>query len=118
MSTTRFDLVTIDTPDVDRLAAFWVSVLDLHEVEREDGSRWVVLADAAGVRRLGLQRGAHRPGGMHLDLVCSLAAFDSEMTRLLALGGVVVSTARAEPYGRIVNLADPDGNVFDLCAYD
>jgi predicted enzyme related to lactoylglutathione lyase len=55
---------------------------------------------------------------MHLDLVCSLAAFDSEMTRLLALGGVVVSTARAEPYGRIVNLADPDGNVFDLCAYD
>ena len=24
---------------------------------------------------------------------------------------------RIEPYGSIANLADPDGNLFDLCAY-
>ena len=66
---TQFDLVTIDTPDVDRLADFWTAALDLVEVEREDVDRWVGLADRAGVRRIGLQRGPHRPGGTHLDPV-------------------------------------------------
>jgi hypothetical protein len=40
---TRFDLVTIDG-DTSLLQAFWSSALALHEVEREDGDRWVVLA--------------------------------------------------------------------------
>ncbi|MFZ4810512.1 MAG: VOC family protein [Ilumatobacteraceae bacterium] len=117
MSTTRFDLVTIDTPDVDRLAAFWASVLDLHEVEREDVDRWIVLASADGVRRLGLQRGAHHLGGTHLDLVCSSGDFEAEVERLVGLGATLVSPLRHEPFGSIANLADPDGNAFDLCAY-
>jgi predicted enzyme related to lactoylglutathione lyase len=113
----RFDLVTIDSPDTERLAAFWCAALYLHEVEREDGDRWLVLADDTGVRRIGLQRGMHRPGGIHLDLVCDVEDFAAELARLERLGAVVSCLPRIEPYGRIANLADPDGNAFDVCAY-
>jgi len=112
-----FDLVTIDSPETDSLAAFWSAVLDLHEVEREDGDRWIVLADADGVRRIGLQRGAVRPGSVHLDLACSPDEFDDELSRILTIGASQLSEPRREPYGSIANLADPDGNAFDLCAY-
>jgi catechol 2,3-dioxygenase-like lactoylglutathione lyase family enzyme len=113
---TRFDLVTIDG-DTSLLQAFWSSALALHEVEREDGDRWVVLADADGVRRLGLQRGHARPGGVHLDLACPPADFERERERLLGLGAVETRPPRIESYGSIANFADPQGNLFDLCAY-
>lgn len=115
--TARFDLVTIDSPDTDGLAAFWSGVLDLHEVEREDGSRWIVLADRDGTRRLGIQRGHTRPGSMHLDLSCAPGDFDGELRRMVELGAKQLLEPRREPYGSIVNLVDPDGNPFDLCAY-
>ncbi len=113
----NFDLVTIDSPDTERLAAFWSAALDLVESEREDGDRWIVLSDRSGNRRLGLQRGVISPGSIHLDLACPPADFDLELERLTALGAVAVGDARREPYGSIVNLRDPDGNPFDLCAY-
>jgi predicted enzyme related to lactoylglutathione lyase len=112
-----FDLVTIDSPRTEALAAFWSAVLDLREVEREDGDRWIVLADVDGVRRLGLQRGPVRPGSLHLDLACSPDEFDDELNRILIIGAAQLSEPRREPYGSIANLADPDGNPFDLCAY-
>ncbi len=112
-----FDLVTLDSPSPLRLADFWCAALGLRETEREDGDRWLVLSDAAGVRRLGLQRGRHRPGGVHLDVACGVEEFDAELQRLVALGGAVIGEPRAEPYGRIANMVDPDGNAFDLCAY-
>jgi predicted enzyme related to lactoylglutathione lyase len=116
-SATRFDLVTIDTPTTERLAAFWAAAMDLTESEREDGDRWIVLSDRQGVRRLGFQRGTHRPGGTHLDLVCSLDDFDTEAERLRGLGAQDTRPERREPYGCIANFVDPDGNPFDLCAY-
>ena len=115
--TARFDLVTMDSPDTDALAAFWSAALDLHEVEREDGNRWIVLADGAGIRRIGLQRGENRRGSLHLDLVCRRDEFEAEVRRLVELGAVVRTDPRHEEYGAIVNLADPDGNAFDVCAY-
>lgn len=112
-----FDLVTIDTPDTERLAAFWSAALGLVETEREDGTRWIVLAAVDGTRRIGVQQGHHRPGGIHLDLRCEPAEFDHERDRLVELGASAIAPPRSEPYGMIVNLADPDGNPFDLCAY-
>ena len=112
----RFDLVTIDAPDTDRAATFWSEALDLVEVEREDVDRWIVLADRSGVRRIGIQRGAVRPGGVHLDLAVVPADFDSELERLVALGATLLDR-RDEPYGSIANLRDAVGYVFDLCAY-
>jgi len=112
----RFDLVTIDAPDTERLAAFWREVLGLTEVEREDGDRWIVLAESDGTRRIGIQRGERRPGGVHLDLAADPADFDAELDRLVAAGAELIDR-RTEPYGSIANLRDPAGYVFDLCAY-
>ena len=112
-----FDLVTIDSPNTDDLAEFWSAALGLIEVQREDGDRWIVLAGPDGRRRIGLQRGAHVAGGMHLDLACRPDEFHEEVARLLALGASECRATRTEPYGSIANLADPDGNLFDLCAY-
>ena len=118
MTTTRFDLVTIDSPATDALAAFWSAAADLHEVEREDDDRWIVLADPSGKRCLGIQRGSVRAGSIHLDLACAPADFEADLERLVGLGARIVAAPRHEPYGSIVNLADPQGNRFDLCAYD
>lgn len=112
-----FDLVTIDSPNTDDLADFWSAALGLVEVQREDGDRWIVLASPDGQRRIGLQRGAHIAGSIHLDLACHPDEFDTEVARLLALGASEARPIRTETYGQIANLADPDGNLFDLCAY-
>lgn len=114
---TAFDLVTIDVGQTEIAAAFWSNVLGLVEVQREDGDRWIVLGDADGRRRIGLQRGPSRPGGVHLDLQCSLDEFDAEVLRLLALGAQLATPVRHESYGAIANLVDPFGYLFDLCAY-
>lgn len=126
---TRFDLVTLDARDTEELARFWSLALSLREVEREDDGRWIVLADtSSGLRRLGLQRinglsfeptvfeGA-RKARVHLDLACEPGEFDSEMARLIGLGAEALRPARRESYGSIATMADPEGNVFDLCAY-
>jgi predicted enzyme related to lactoylglutathione lyase len=113
-----FDLVTFDSPTPDDLAAFWASVLGMVETEREDGDRWIVLSTADGVRRIGIQRGAAKVGSVHLDLGCQPGEFDAELARLVHLGAAMASSPRHEPFGSIVNLTDPDGNLFDLCGYD
>jgi predicted enzyme related to lactoylglutathione lyase len=112
-----FDLVTFDSPTPDDLAAFWASVLGMVETEREDGDRWIVLGTPDGVRRIGIQRGLTSVGTAHLDLACAPDEFGGELDRLVALGANLLAPPRHEPYGSIANLADPDGNLFDLCAY-
>ncbi len=123
-----FDLVTIDAVNSELLAEFWAAVLLLVEVQREDDGRWIVLADATGIRRIGVQRiaglsaatatwdGANKPR-LHLDLVCESHEFDAEVARLLQLGASQLRRRRHENYGAIATLADIEGNVFDLCAY-
>jgi predicted enzyme related to lactoylglutathione lyase len=112
----RFDLVTLDG-DTTALQAFWAPALGLVELEREDVDRWVVLGEADGTRRLGLQRGTTRHGSVHLDLACGPTEFEAELARLVSLGATVLLAPRHEPYGSIVNLRDPEGNLFDLCSY-
>lgn len=113
----HFDLVTIDSSHTERLAAFWAAVLGLAESEREDGDRWIVLSSSDGVRRIGLQRGEHRSGTVHLDLACGPDEFAAERDRILALGATETRPPRVEHYGSIANFVDLDGNLFDLCAY-
>lgn len=124
----RFDLVTIDAADSRLLVSFWSKALDLVVTEEEDDGRWTVLGDDVVPRRLGIQRisdlsatspswqGAAKPR-MHLDLTCSLGAANDEVERLVSLGASRLRDDRYESYGFIATLADPEGNVFDLCAY-
>jgi predicted enzyme related to lactoylglutathione lyase len=124
---TRFDLVTIDAVDAVLMVRFWSGALGLDVMESEDDGRWTVLG--SGQRRvLGVQRidglrpletewsGGEKPR-VHLDLACDVDAFDDEVTRLLSLGARRLRDDRRESYGMIATLADPEGNIFDLCAY-
>ena len=117
MTTSRFDIVTLNTPRTDELSKFWAGLLGLQEIEREDGNRWILLGDSNGGRTIGFQRGEHVDGSMHLDLSCSTDDFPNERERMLQLGAIETRPMRSEPYGLIANFADPDGNLFDLCAY-
>jgi predicted enzyme related to lactoylglutathione lyase len=126
---TRFDLVTLDARDTEVLVGFWSAALSLREVEREDDGRWIVLADTASdTRRLGLQRitgltveqavfEGPSKARVHLDLACEPDVFESEMARLVGLGAELLRPARREVYGSIATMTDPEGNLFDLCAY-
>jgi predicted enzyme related to lactoylglutathione lyase len=126
---TRFDLVTIDAVDAARLVTFWSVVLQFDIVESEDDGRWTVLGRGAE-RRLGVQRisdlgsavaptwaGPTKPR-LHLDLACDPSEFAAEVERLITLGATRLRADRIESYGSIATLADPEGNVFDLCAYN
>jgi predicted enzyme related to lactoylglutathione lyase len=117
MGAAKWDLVTIDG-NTTVLGAFWGEALDLIELEREDGDRWVVYGTKERIRRLGLQRGEPRAGGIHLDLCCAVDEFEDEVNRLVELGATLIGDLRYEVYGAIANLADPQGNLFDLCAYN
>ena len=59
----------------------------------------------------------HVPGRCTSIWPVHRAEFDAELERLVGLGATLVEPPRREPYGSIANLADPDGNPFDLCAY-
>ena len=117
VTASRFDIVTLNTPRTNELSKFWAGLLGLQEIEREDGDRWVLLGDSNGGRTIGFQRGEHVDGSIHLDLSCSTDDFSSERERMMQLGAIETRPMRSEPYGLIANFADPDGNLFDLCAY-
>jgi len=117
MTASRLDIVTLNTPRTDELSKFWADLLGLQEIEREDGDRWILLGDANGGRTIGFQRGEHLDGSIHVDLSCSTDDFPNERERILRLGAIETRSMRSEPYGLIANFADPDGNLFDLCAY-
>ena len=117
VTASRFDIVTLNSPRTDALAKFWTELLGLQEIEREDGDRWILLGDANGGRTIGFQRGEHVDGSMHIDLSCSTDDFPKERERMMQLGAIETRPMRSEPYGLIANFADPDGNLFDLCAY-
>ena len=92
-------------------------MLGLQEIEREDGDRWILLGTPEGRRTMGFQRGQHVHGSVHVDLSCVVDHFDQERERILRLGASETRDQRRESYGLIANFADPDGNLFDLCAY-
>ncbi|MEO1060216.1 MAG: VOC family protein [Actinomycetota bacterium] len=115
--TSTFDLVTITTHDTEALSGFYAAALGLVEVEREDGDRWIVLAEVDGRRRIGFQRGEDRPGSIHLDLRCPAEELADEVSRLVSLGARLSCPVRIEPYGQVANLVDPAGNELDLVAY-
>ena len=117
MTASRFDIVTLNTLRTNELSKFWADLLGLQEIEREDGDRWILLGNSNGGRTIGFQRGDHVDGSMHIDLSCSTDDFTNERERMLHLGAIETRPMRSESYGLIANFADPDGNLFDLCAY-
>mgnify|MGYP000294491613 CR=1 FL=1 len=117
VTASRFDIVTLNSSRTNELSKFWAGLLGLQEIEREDGDRWILLGNTNGGRTIGFQRGEHLDGSIHIDLSCSTDDFANERERMMQLGAIETRPMRSEPYGLIANFADPDGNLFDLCAY-
>jgi len=103
-------MITIDSADPQRLAAFWSTVLDA-PVERDLGD-YVYLArpDNGGIV-VSFQRVPEPTPGkarIHLDLSGPRA---TEVARVVALGARVVDE-HVLPHTAWTVLADPDGNPF------
>ena len=118
MSGVRWDAVTVDCADPDRLAAFWAALLQVEVRGRwrqyvglhpaRDGHPRMVFQRVEGVRP--------EHNSLHLDLhVAGREALRAEVARVVALGAGVV---RTEDDGEAcwTVLTDPEGNLFCLVA--
>jgi catechol 2,3-dioxygenase-like lactoylglutathione lyase family enzyme len=112
----RWDAVTVDALDAERLATFWSGLLGVEVRGRWE--QYVGLHPARpGLPRLVFQQVAGRSDGkpaLHLDLhVPDAAALEEATQRAVSLGAT--QTAEVEQEGqRWRVLADPEGNPFCL----
>jgi catechol 2,3-dioxygenase-like lactoylglutathione lyase family enzyme len=109
------DLITLDSPNPRRTAAFWCAFVDLDIQLDEDNGRWIVLEDRSGHRVIGLQRSDERELASRaatrvvLDVVMPAGLIEAETERAVSLG------ATALDHGFLL---DPDGARFELLSGD
>ena len=109
--------LVLDCQDPDRLAEFWAQALDLRLVGR--ANQYVVIGPDEGRDgpQLILQRVDEPKAGknrMHIDIEAD--DVEAVATRLVAAGATRVGEAPVEELGmRWVQMADPEGNEFDVC---
>lgn len=112
----RWDAVTVDALDADRLAAFWAALLEVEVRGRWE--QYVGLHPAGpGLPRLVFQQVTTRSAGkpaLHLDLhVAGPELLDPAVERAVGLGATL--TGAVEQGGQQWRvLADPEGNPFCL----
>ena len=106
------------TNDLDRLLAFYTSLLGAREVMRfpDDGPVFYV-GLALGDSELGLSSDASvvpgEPGRMLLSI--EVPDVDALLPKIEGLGGESTSGANDMPWGqRVAHIKDPDGNVVNL----
>ena len=109
-------MVTFDTVDPDRLAAWWAAAAggEAHAVMPGEFVQ-VILPDGP---RLGFQRiDAPTPGKNRVHVDFSVAAdLDAEVQRLVSLGATETARHAIAADFRWAVLADPDGNAFCVAA--
>ena len=109
--TLSLGMITIDTTDASRLAAWWAEQTGSRVVQ-DFGGGYLILAGGGLPALLAFQQvGDPTPGKnkVHLDL--SADDLDAEVDRLLGAGASLVGR-RGDDNFRWVTLADPDGNEF------
>ncbi|MGY2084772.1 VOC family protein [Blastococcus sp. SYSU DS0539] len=106
------------TPDLERLRAFYVGLLDAAETDRfpEDGPLFY-LGLRVGNSELGLtadaDAGTGTPGRVLLSI--EVPDVDGALLRVAALGGTAPSGSNDMPWGqRVAHVTDPDGNAVNL----
>jgi predicted enzyme related to lactoylglutathione lyase len=105
------EMITVDSLDPDRLAAWWARVLRGEVTVVIPGE--FVLVEHAGGPRLGFQR-VHDPtpgkNRVHIDFAAR--DLETEVERLVSLGAVETAHHRYGADFRWIVLQDPDGNAF------
>ncbi|MCA0145569.1 VOC family protein [Blastococcus sp. LR1] len=107
------------TPDLERLRAFYVGILDATEVRRypDDGPVFFVGLRFGDGDELGLVADtaveAGTPGRVVLSI--DVADVDALLPRVEELGGRAPGPPNDMPWGqRVAHVADPDGNALNL----
>jgi predicted enzyme related to lactoylglutathione lyase len=109
--TLGIEMITVDTLDPDRLAAWWAEVVG-GEVNPLAPGEFVVVALPSGPK-LGFQHvDVPTPGKNRLHIDFNSADLESEVERLVSLGAVETARHSMGDEFRWVVLADPDGNAF------
>lgn len=106
------------TPDLDRLLAFYSTLLGAVEVERfpAEGPACYVGLQVGGAD-LGLTAGAAVPTGSPGRVLLSIDVpdVDALLPRVVELGGSAPGPANDMPWGqRVAHISDPDGNALNL----
>lgn len=110
-------LAAIHVHDLDRALRFYRDVLGLplEQVVPEVGWADFKLANGAtiGIHSDPNEEGARAPGGS-TGLYLGMADVDAAVDDIARRGGDVVAKPVDYPYGRVAEVADPDGNLLML----
>jgi len=129
MASVAFEGITVLADDVDRLARFFETALELPVTVREEH---YVAFETAGVR-LAVFRREHMAANTHdhpsfrgrrntqafeLNFECAdAAAVDLSFARIVALGGTAIAAPVVTDWGHFTAFfADPEGNIHSLFA--
>lgn len=122
----RLAAVTYLVPDYEAGLAFLVGVLGFEVVADHPqgaGKRWILVRPPGGgslmvvARATGAQAGAiGRQAGGRVGFFLAVDDFAAWHARLAAAGLEFLEAPRHEPYGTVVQWADPFGNLWDLIA--
>lgn len=109
------EMITFDSHDPDRLAAWWATATG-GELNALMPGEFVFVALAGGLR-LGFQRvDDPTPGKNRVHVDFSAADLEAEVTRLVSLGATETGRHDFGAEFRWVVFADPDGNAFCVAA--
>lgn len=116
MAVARFEFVTVDAIDPDRLAAFWSAVFGSERGRTYDDGRFVFVRGGEGAPTMCFQRvpeSKTAKGRMHLDL--GVDDLDAATARIEELGGRWAD-GEERRLGDAVwrTMLDPEGNEFDI----
>lgn len=117
MTTLKMAAIVINARDLERVADFWKSLLEVDERRRVPGFVWLARQPGASVS-LAVQQVADPTAGrnrLHLDFGSSDAAATGE--RITALGGRAIEQHEIQGFGWTV-YADPEGNEFCVAQAD
>jgi catechol 2,3-dioxygenase-like lactoylglutathione lyase family enzyme len=114
MSVTGVQLFSLPVSDPGRARDFYVDVLGLElvrETEMGPGMRWVQVRPRGGATSLTLVTWfASMPAGSVRGTVLETDDLDGDAARLAGLGVALPGGVQEAPWGRWVELTDPDGN--------
>jgi catechol 2,3-dioxygenase-like lactoylglutathione lyase family enzyme len=111
----RLELVPVPVTDVDRAKSFYVDQVGFvadHDQQVNEALRFVQLTPPGSACSIYIGTGlTEMAPGSQLGLQCVVADAEEARKHLVA-GGVDASDVDAQPWGKFVYFADPDGNTW------
>ena len=115
MAIADVQFVVLDARDPELLSRFWSEVLGSEEDSRVGGDAYVLLKPTASAPSLAFQKVSdpkNVKNRMHLELAA--ADLDAAVAQIEAIGGSKLRNAQELEGYTWVNMADPEGNEFDV----